>query len=108
MLKHSVRGMTGEFGSSESRPPGAAASGRRGFRRGSRLLAVLGLALGLLAAPVPAAAVDEYDPEQAGHPLRLAAYMIHPFGVMLDYMIMRPAYWVGSHEPFRTLFGRTD
>ena len=29
----------------------------------------------------------------------------HPFGVALDYLIFRPAWWVGTHEPLRTIFG---
>ena len=65
------------------------------------------LALGLLALASPAAA-DEYDPKYAGHPLRILAYIVHPFGVALDYMIFRPAHWVGMHEPFKTIFGHTD
>lgn len=68
------------------------------------LLAVLGLGFAL-AAPVGA---DNYDPKKAGHPLRVAAYVAHPVGVILDMVIMRPFHWVGSHEPFRTLVGHTD
>jgi len=51
---------------------------------------------------------DEYDSKQAGHPLRIVAYVLHPVGVVIDWVIFRPAWWVGSHEPFTTLFGRTD
>jgi hypothetical protein len=51
---------------------------------------------------------DDYDPKQAGHPLRIAAYLLHPVGVVIDRLIFRPAWWIGSHEPFHTLFGRTD
>jgi hypothetical protein len=51
---------------------------------------------------------DEYEPSNAGNPLRIAAYALHPVGVIYDYLLLRPAFWVGSHEPFRTLFGRTD
>jgi hypothetical protein len=53
-------------------------------------------------APSPMAG---YDPLRAGHPLRLAAYALHPVGVILDYVVCRPLYWIGSHEPLRTLFG---
>jgi hypothetical protein len=55
------------------------------------------------AAPSPMA---NYEPLQAGHPLRIAAYVLHPVGVILDYAIFRPFYWIGSHEPLRTLFGQ--
>jgi hypothetical protein len=51
---------------------------------------------------------DDYDSKQAGHPLRIAAYVLHPVGVIIDRLIFRPAWWIGSHEPFHTLFGRTD
>ena len=49
-----------------------------------------------------------YEPLRAGHPLRVAAYVLHPVGVILDYAIFRPCYWIGSHEPLRTLFGQDD
>jgi len=74
----------------------------------ARTLAGCVLAAALLGTAVPAQAADQYDPGEAGHPLRIAAYVVHPMGVVLDYLIMRPAYWVGSQEPWRTLFGRTD
>ena len=65
------------------------------------------LALGLLAVARQAAA-DEYDPQYAGHPLRVIAYVVHPLGVLLDYAIFRPAHWLGSQEPLKTIFGHTD
>ena len=49
-----------------------------------------------------------YDPTDAGNPLRIAAYVLHPVGVILDTLIFRPAYWLGSHEPIKTLVGQTD
>lgn len=72
-----------------------------------RLVAALlaGLTLWLAAGTARA---DEYDPKKAGHPLRIVAYVVHPIGVTLDYLILRPAWWIGSYEPFRTLFGRED
>lgn len=78
---------------------------RRGLRRALRA-GLIGCFLIVLAAPV--AAEPEYESSQAGHPLRIVAYVLHPVGVILDTLIMRPAYWLGSHEPLRTLFGRTD
>jgi len=72
-----------------------------------RRTAAASLAVFLLALASPAAA-DEYDPEYAGHPLRIVAYVLHPFGVMIDYLVLRPAHWVGSHEPFSTIFGHED
>jgi hypothetical protein len=66
-------------------------------------------------APPPAAVTHAtanrmapYEPLRAGHPLRIIAYALHPIGVILDYAIFRPAYWLGSHEPIRTLVGQTE
>jgi hypothetical protein len=56
----------------------------------------------------PAARADKHDPERAAHPVRIAAYVLHPVGVILDYLIVRPAHWVVEREPFRTLFGHED
>lgn len=66
---------------------------------------VIGL---LLSAASSTAFADDYDARQAGHPLRIAAYAIHPVGVALDYLLMRPLHWVVSHEPVKTIFGHTD
>ena len=62
------------------------------------------LVVALLLAPVGARAA-EYDPQRAGHPIRIAAYVLHPVGMLLDYMIFRPAWWLGQHEPIGTIFG---
>ena len=59
----------------------------------------------LMASPVLA---DEYDDDAAGHPLRLLAYVLHPVGVAIDYLIMRPAHWLVSQEPMKTVFGHED
>jgi hypothetical protein len=69
-----------------------------------RLTAALALALALWL-PLRASA-GEYDPRRAGHPLRVAAYCLHPVGVILDYLIFRPAWYIGGVEPIRTLVGR--
>ena len=36
---------------------------------------------------------------------RIVAYILHPVGVLIDYLVLRPAHWLGSHEPFSTIFG---
>lgn len=76
--------------------------------RPRRRLLGAALALGLAAATPAAARADTHDPERAGHPVRVAAYVLHPIGVLLDYLIVRPAHWVVEREPFRTLFGHDD
>ena len=69
-----------------------------------RSLAALLVVAGLAALAGPAAA-DEYDSRRAGHPLRVLAYVLHPVGVALDYLVFRPAHWVGSQPVIRTIFG---
>ena len=56
----------------------------------------------LLASP---ALADGHDSQTAGHPLRIAAYILHPVGVILDTLIFKPAHWLVHREPFTTLFG---
>lgn len=65
------------------------------------------LALSLLSAPL-AASADDYDDEKSGHPLRVVAYVLYPVGLLIDTLIFRPAHWLGSCEPFSTLFGHED
>jgi hypothetical protein len=69
--------------------------------------ATLSLALaGVAGIAGPAqAGTTRYDPQRAGHPLRIVAYALHPVGVVLDTLIFHPAWWLGTHEPLRTLFG---
>lgn len=74
------------------------------LRRGVAALA-LGVALSTFTTP---ALADEYDSRHAGHPLRIIAYVLHPLGVLVDRVILRPAHWVGHHEPLKTIFGHTD
>ena len=69
-----------------------------------RIHAAALLALLAFAFAAPASA-DRYDPQHAGHPVRILAYALHPVGVMLDLLIFRPAHWLGSKEPLATLFG---
>ena len=96
-------GLSGPDASDTSDAARAGSPGQR-HRWTRGVFAVLALALVLQAAP---AAADPYDPKMAGHPVRIAAYILHPVGVMLDYLILRPAHWLGSKEPLRTLFGHT-
>lgn len=45
------------------------------------------------------------DAASYGHPFRLVAFVLHPVGVLLDYVIVRPIYYVASVAP--SLFGYT-
>ncbi len=60
----------------------------------------------LLALMVPTlASADHYRSRRAGHPLRIAAYVLHPVGVILDTLIFKPAWSLAQYEPLRTLVG---
>lgn len=73
-------------------------------RPSNRRVVALAAAIALLALAAPASA-DRYDPQKAGHPMRIVAYAVHPVGVLLDLLIFRPAHWIGSHEPLASFFG---
>jgi len=70
---------------------------------GRRVLA--GLAAALWLAMPMAAAADDYDPQRAGHPVRMIAYALHPVGVIVDILILRPAHWIGSLPGLDEFFG---
>ena len=72
--------------------------------RSRKIVAAALVAAGIAWSAAPAAA-DEYDANRAGHPLRIIAYVLHPIGVAFDYLLFRPAHWVGHQQPFRTIFG---
>jgi len=76
-------------------------------RVGRRAVAFMALLTLLLAVATPALA-DRYDSDKSGHLLRFTAYMLHPVGVMLDVLIVRPAHWMVSHDSLRILFGHTE
>jgi hypothetical protein len=80
---------------------------RRRLRRASRVLALLALlALGPLDPAIGRA--DDHEPREGAHPVRIAAYVLHPIGVILDWVLVRPAHWLVEREPFRTLFGHEE
>ena len=80
--------------------------GRRRRSRGAGL--VLALLAALTLSFTSPALADEYDEDSAGHPLRIVAYVLHPVGVAIDYLILRPAHWLVSQEPMKTVFGHED
>lgn len=72
----------------------------------SRTSKTLLAALAAVALLAPAASTaDEYDPQRAGHPVRIIAYVLHPVGVVLDVLIFRPAHWFGSLDGVDEFFG---
>ena len=58
-----------------------------------------------LASPAGAERRDAYDPQESGHPVKIVYYVFYPIGFIIDVLILRPAYWLGQHEPFSTVFG---
>jgi uncharacterized membrane protein YhiD involved in acid resistance len=67
-------------------------------------IAMLG-ALLFVAAP---ALADRHHSQESGHPLRIAAYVLHPIGVVIDTVIFRPAHWVVHRADWiETLFGHS-
>jgi len=68
---------------------------------------VFALALIAIASASPSVA-DDYDKKSSGHPLRIIAYVLHPVGVAIDFLVLRPAHWLGSREPLKTIFGHED
>ena len=81
-------------------------SGNRaaGAHRRRAVVALLLASVLLSAAPAWAG----YNPRRSAHPVRIAAYILYPIGYAIDTLLMRPAYWLGSKEPLKTVFGRTD
>lgn len=49
-------------------------------------------------------AADEYGDSQS-HPLRVAAYLLHPVGYGLEWLIFRPIHWVVSKPSLIRVFG---
>ena len=75
----------------------------------SRIAKTLLAALAAAALLGPAVSTaDEYDPQRAGHPVRIIAYVLHPVGVMLDVLIFRPAHWFGSLDGVDEFFGHEE
>jgi len=77
------------------------------IRKTRKVLVAMALATSLLFAAGPALA-DDHNPEDAGHPLRIAGYVLHPIGVLLDTLIFRPAHWIAHLGPLEALFGHKD
>lgn len=65
-----------------------------------RKLGAFGLIVGLWMtfSPVRALAGDEYDDSQS-HPLRVMAYLMHPAGIAMEWMLARPFHWLVSATP---------
>lgn len=69
----------------------------------TKIIAAIFLLL-LAGMPVRAGAQDAYDDSQS-HPLRLAAYALHPVGFALEWLVMRPIHFVVSQPELERVFG---
>jgi hypothetical protein len=83
-------------------------AGRTGTARWARAAMGVALCAALVLASASPAFADRYDKRRAGHPLRIAAYIIYPVGALLDVLIMRPAHWLVNQEPFKSAVGHED
>ncbi len=63
-------------------------------KRLAAVAAITVLALALSAAP--ASAVPPYEDEEGSNPLRVASYVMHPVGTILEWTVFRPLYFVGA------------
>ena len=66
-----------------------------------RMLLVIAL---LLTMPVGAMAHDAYDDSES-HPLRIVAYVVHPIGYAVEWLVMRPIHFVVSQPKLERVFG---
>lgn len=74
-------------------------------RRGLVAVLVAG-SLVVAAAPGVAEESDQrYEATEAGHPLKILYYITYPIGFLVNTLILKPAYWLGKQEPFKTVFG---
>lgn len=54
-----------------------------------------------------AGGADDYDDSQA-HPLRLAAYIVHPIGWTLEWLVTRPFHELVAQPDLGPIFGHTS
>lgn len=60
----------------------------------------------MLGMPLGVRAHDAYDDSET-HPLRLAAYAVHPAGEVLEWIVFRPFHFLVSHPQLERFFGHT-
>lgn len=54
------------------------------------------------------ASAHDYDRDDDGHPLRIAAYIVHPVGIACEYVISRPIHWLVSQPKWNVIFGHVS
>ncbi|MCC6763341.1 MAG: hypothetical protein IT293_01640 [Deltaproteobacteria bacterium] len=71
------------------------------------MVAVAAALLGSAQLSFAANGADDYDDSQA-HPLRLAAYIIHPIGFTLEWLVTRPFHEFVAQPDLAPVFGHTS
>jgi len=71
----------------------------------SAFLVACTLSLGASAALAHEPAIDDRYDDSVMHPLRLAAYAIHPIGFAAEWLVGRPFQYIISREHLRKIFG---
>lgn len=61
--------------------------------------------LGVAALWPTTAQAHTYDRDDSEHPLRYMAYVVYPFGIAAEYLVLRPIHWVVSQPHLDVLFG---
>lgn len=70
-----------------------------------RILVVALLVVGVLVVGLAGARADSYTRGSSDHPLRYLAYAAHPFGIAVEYGVLRPIHWVVSRKGCDVIFG---
>lgn len=69
-------------------------------------LVVLASAIAIILALAPTVRADDYQRTgSSDHPLRLITYCLHPCGVAVEYVLLRPWHQFVSREPYNCIFG---
>lgn len=71
------------------------------------MVAVAAALLGSAQLSLAGGRADDYDDSQA-HPLRLAAYIIHPIGFTLEWLVTRPFHELVAQPDLAPVFGHTS
>jgi hypothetical protein len=76
------------------------------LRKAIGIFLALVLFLGaILVAQGPARAAD-YDRDDSGNPVHIAGSVLYPVGFVYEYLLLRPAHWLGERTPFRQICGQ--
>jgi len=77
------------------------------FKRGRSFTQMIFLCIFLLLLGSWEARADSYETSEAGRPWRIMAYLLHPVGVTLDYLIARPLHRILHLKPVDKLTGHS-